>query len=903
MKTLRRDTRRPARGPLRFRQLWLEELEPRVVLSGPSVSSVTPLNVINQTFDHITVQFNESIDPSSFTAGQVAIAGPGGAVTPTGITELASDTYEVTFTALSTRGIYYTTIGPGILDLSGNPISQPYNTALEYANASVVFTSATTISETDTTYDGQDICLLGTTVAINGPHNFDSVQLVSGAVLTHSSTTATQTHLLNLSVANQVIVDLTSRIDVTGAGYQPGYTTGNTTVGGATGNSGGSYGGLGASSRGNTNAVYGSYANPDDWGSGGNSSGGGLIQITAAALQLDGQVLANGGDSGCGYYGCGGSGSGGGIYLAIGSLQGQGLIQADGGRDGFGGGGGRIALYAPDFSSFNTANIQALGGNSAGAGTIYLKQTGQPQGTLIVDAANGGVGTTPLGVPGESVQPFPDAVILRGSRTNVVAATPSLELDFQNSLTVTNSATFTIAGADLVTEQGLTVTNSAQLVVSGAWSLTQPLTLTNTAQVQVSGMLTSSVPLTIDGSTLRGTQIVAPAVTVANGGSLTTFSATTSQVFALLLSISGTVNVDSTSVIDVTGEGYLPGYTTGNTTVGGATGNSAGSYGGLGAASRGNTNAVYGSYANPDDWGSGGNSSGGGLVQITAGALQLDGQLLANGGDSGCGYYGCGGSGAGGGIYLAVGSLQGQGLIHANGGRDGFGGGGGRIALYATNSNNFSLANVEAWGGNSAGAGTIYLKRAGDPQGTLIVDAGNGGIGTTPLGVPGESVQAFPDAVILQGSRTNVIAATPSLELDFQNSLTLTNAGTFSIAGPELVTEQGLTVTAAAQLIVSGTWGLTQPLTLTAGAQVQVSGALTASVPLTIDGGTLRGMQIVAPSLAVIDGGDLTTFSATTNQVFALVLSISGTVTVDAAVSLTSRARGICPATRPAIPP
>ena len=57
---------------------------------------------------------------------------------------------------------------------------------------------------------------------------------------------------------------------MTNKGYAPGYTTGNTTTGGATGGSGGSYGGPGGvyPTTSATNAVYGSYALPNDWGSG-----------------------------------------------------------------------------------------------------------------------------------------------------------------------------------------------------------------------------------------------------------------------------------------------------------------------------------------------------------------------------------------------------------------------------------------------------------------------------------------------------------------------------------------------------------------------------------------------------------------------------------------------------------
>ncbi|HEX8203831.1 MAG TPA: hypothetical protein VF590_25365 [Isosphaeraceae bacterium] len=148
--------------------------------------------------------------------------------------------------------------------------------------------------------------------------------------------------------------------------------------------------------------------------------------------------------------------------------------------------------------------------------------------------------------------------------------------------------------------------------------------------------------------------------------------------------------MDGSSRIDVSGKGYLPGRTTGNSTTGGATGWSGGSYGGWGLGERGASNAVYGDYADPDEPGSGSgpnySSPGGGLARITAGTLQLDGQLLADGpgasGNSGAG-------GSGGGIAVAVATLRGGGLIRARGGVGGRNptggaggaGGGGRVAV------------------------------------------------------------------------------------------------------------------------------------------------------------------------------------------------------------------------------
>lgn len=114
------------------------------------------------------------------------------------------------------------------------------------------------------------------------------------------------------------------------------------------------------------------------------------------------------------------------------------------------------------------------------------------------------------------------------------------------------------------------------------------------------------------------------------------------------------VVTSANSRIDASGKGYLPGRTSLSTTVGGASGLSAGSYGGL-ATRGGGANAVYRDYADPDDWDGGGTlSAGGGLARLTSGSLQLDGQLLANGTSD------CGGGGSRGGIFVAVSNLTGR---------------------------------------------------------------------------------------------------------------------------------------------------------------------------------------------------------------------------------------------------
>src|SRR5262249_7324433 len=111
------------------------------------------------------------------------------------------------------------------------------------------------------------------------------------------------------------------------------------------------------------------------------------------------------------------------------------------------------------------------------------------------------------------------------------------------------------------------------------------------------------------------------ALAVMNAGQLTHQPTTTAQEYSLLLTVTNNLLVDSSSSIDVSARGFLPEYTLGNTTTGGATYTAGGSYGGLGGICCGSKgNLVYGDYHNPNELGSGsgdysGGASGGGLIR------------------------------------------------------------------------------------------------------------------------------------------------------------------------------------------------------------------------------------------------------------------------------------------------
>ena len=567
------------------------------------------------------------------------------------------------------------------------------------------FTTGFTITETNFAYDGQDITISGATVAIDGAHGFNSLLLTNGAVLTHSACTTTNTHMLDLTISNDITVSTNSRIDVSGKGYLVGRTSGNNTNGASTGMSGGSYGGLGGNHSGTANATYGDYAVPDNWGSGGGTQN-------------------------------------------IGS-----------------GGGGRVAVYAGDYSAFNLGSITAGGGaegQPGGAGTVYLRDTDEPKGVLVIDGAGSGGGWTALGMVGTNSFTLPVDLVIRGGNARVRPAHDALALHFTGSLRIENGARLSSIGA---------------LDFGGG------LMLTSGGMVEGAAQVTWQGPLVLDGVTLMADRVEGPELVLTNGGVLTCTNSTATQMHKLEVDIAGTITVSTNSQIDVSGKGYLAGRTTGNTTNGGTTGWAGGSHGGLGVAGElpstaGIPNAVYDDLFDPSDWGSGGGTAGangGGLVRLVAGSLHLEGQLLAKG------LTGIQGGGAGGSIYVAVGTLQGSGLIRAAGayqGPDGGGGGGGRVAIYAADFSNFNTNAITAPGTDGSGAGTIYLRDTNLSSGVLVIDntSSPGGPGWTPLGLPGSNVFYMAEPIIIRGNLTRVRPEHSGMVLEFQHPLTVDGA-------------------------------------------------------------------------------------------------------------------------------
>ncbi len=335
--------------------------------------------------------------------------------------------------------------------------------------------------------------------------------------------------------------------------------------------------------------------------------------------------------------------------------------------------------------------------------------------------------------------------------------------------------------------------------------------------IQVSGKT-----LTIDGSHTFANLVLL------NGAILTQSGTTSSTVKKLDILVTGTLQIDATSRIDVTGRGFLGGGQPGNPsptngmTLGfqavNGSGNGA-SYGGLGGVFNGNTNSLYGDFRNPNDVGSGGGAfsgnqggNGGGQVRIVAQTIALDGAIRANGGPA----NGAGAGGSGGGIRIDVGTLSGTGSMSVNGSAalssGGGGGGGGRVAVYYQNATTFNFGNVSAFGATfgggstNGGAGTVYLQGSGRENGELIVDNNNLVAVATPILPQASGLLALSNLRVRRTTNVKIddqINLAANLEVSGSSTLTLTKpltAASVAVTNNAVITHEPTTAAAAFKL-------------------------------------------------------------------------------------------------------
>ena len=639
-----------------------------------------------------------------------------------------------------------------------------------------------------------------TTLAIPSGYTFDSITLRNSArvvtdspvhvtgrlLLTGNSTlTHTQGSEAGLAIdAATIQIDAGSVIDTTGRGYNGGSVNYGLTLGGINGSqtgSGGSYGGKGGGySSVDSGLVYGDPRNPVSLGSGGGSwsgssypggAGGGLVTIHATtSMVVDGAIRADGGLS---VGSASGNGSGGSVLIRTSRLAGSGAISANGGGSGtgVGGGGGRVAIYSDYLDNTtslgNLRNVSSFAGQGyydtrqASAGTVYVKFN-QGSGELFIDDNNSGATAsmhtplTPIG-SGASGAVSADSLTTDGQMPLLPGGLAGLRLNPD----VNQQETFVIGGnsADIIT----VVTPNEHGIAFAA--------------VAAAGRMYSgfyrydNLTFRRGGNLLLGDRLEVPGVlTLAEHGLLSHYAATDSFTSGLYLTL-GTLNIDSSSRIDVTGRGYRggnqnvswdPGKTAGN--VAGSQHGSGGSHGGLGSIyDNGVPNTLYDSLTDPIDLGSGGGNwstygsgAGGGRVLITAGNITVDGAIVANGaGSSGS----AAGDGSGGTVNITTGSLGGSGAITSNGGGTGTGGGGGRIAIVHSGALTLAPDKITTLGGKGGygrrgGIGTIFIRDITQSNGALVIDGGNLDVENDTTAIPG--TLTFDSIVLRNKARATV---------------------------------------------------------------------------------------------------------------------------------------------------
>ncbi len=664
----------------------------------------------------------------------------------------------------------------------GSYVPQDTDTAIVDHNVTLTNTTALLAAFTVTT--GKVVTFSTTNAIVNAAEvtvNGQITHNVNSATATNSSGQWVMDNWVGIICTNLTIAT-NGNISVVAKGFQSpnananGYGPG----GGTKTSAGGGYGGVGGAGPGPTagGIVYGDPQAPGQPGSGGGSksqynwdkggNGGGYVWIQAAGkVEINGYISATGGNATG--TDAGGGGSGGGIWIVCATFSGSnGMVVADGGYStvgqlGGGGGGGRISIQYDPVAQSNLAvkpvlmvfSANGAAGTSAAGrpGTVYCTDS-----SVFSSRFRGGQ------VLGFSSWTVPSLALSNSSA--VAVFTNGFQLTVSNDLALVglrsglemSNGTLTVGGSLRVTSNGTATLNGTMLTAAGItlsttstlYSYAQPMIVSTTAiggdvtltnwskwyvySAMTNGTASNGAVVTASGTVrITGSSWIYPQSHTTNGGS---------SVFRLK-----NLTVATNSGFDATARGFMAPLTAANGYGPGGgkitPGNSGAGYGGIGGAGNGGPagGSTYGSSNAPCDPGSGGASrgvetwnrggSGGGLVrlEVPEGLVNLDGQLLANGGNGSLNSGDYGGGGSGGGIYVLCKTFTGvNGILSATGGKGntlnsgGGGGGGGRIAVWSKQNNSLGLStNVTGGTGCNAGLiGTVVLGTWFAPRGTVI---------------------------------------------------------------------------------------------------------------------------------------------------------------------------------------
>ena len=244
-----------------------------------------------------------------------------------------------------------------------------------------------------------DIELSAMTLTTRTVNVTNDLSLINNATLRVPTNGGTP-YKLTLNVGNQMLIQSGSKLYLRYRGYTGGKY--HYTAGPDGSRSSDRYGCHGGNNNNGADCTYGRYEKARFAGSSGYryTSGGGYVALTAQSLVLDGLIDASGA-----YNRDQNSSAGGGVHIEVGALSGVGSINVSGTNGGKPGAGGRISIYMDDQTNF-TGVLSATGnagsyGSKSGAGTVYIKESGQAYGHLSTD--NNGIDAPTNSTPIRSV--------------------------------------------------------------------------------------------------------------------------------------------------------------------------------------------------------------------------------------------------------------------------------------------------------------------------------------------------------------------------------------------------------------------------------------------------------------------------------------------------------------------
>ena len=330
---------------------------------------------------------------------------------------------------------------------------------------------------------------------------------VSGNMTVQSAgrvTVAESVMWLRLNVAGTLTIEANASVDADVKGLKgspaAGFGSNGATidplsfqvVAGAYGSAGGSHATPGANVPGGVAAsAYGNSATPLPGGGGGSRSsatagaGGGVCELTAGALVLEGRLSANGGNS---PEQGGGAGAGGSIFVTTsGAVSGSGLVSANGGSSGpfyetGSGAAGRIRIRYDSWAFLGAVSASSAWG---GWGSVHLEDSANVFRVVTPVTLNGGESFAAILLGSGGVLTLNGSTIVRspiviGAGSSVLAA----------SATALNRLTLdSVIEGSLVLSEAVSLTGS--LTVRGLLEVNKSLALQN-LDVEATGLVTHS---------------------------------------------------------------------------------------------------------------------------------------------------------------------------------------------------------------------------------------------------------------------------------------------------------------------------------------------------------------------------------------------------------------------------